>query len=141
MHGSRVSSPYANRLAYACLVAVIAPVGLATKFYGGPGATWVATSAGGFFYVLFWVFVFLSIAPRSSPGAVAIGVLGFTCALEVLQLWHPPCLEEIRSTFLGHALLGSTFSWWDFAYYGLAALTAPALARAARSRISAWRDA
>jgi hypothetical protein len=128
----------ANRLAYISVLAVVTPLGFATKFYAGPGATWVATYAGGFLYVLFWVFVVLGFAPRARPGTVAICVLGMTSLLEVLQLWHPPFLENIRSTFLGHALLGSTFSWWDFAYYGLAALAAPVLARRARSCFAAW---
>ena len=123
----------ANRLAYICVVAVVTPLGFATKFYTGLGASWVAAYAGGFFYVLFWVFVFLGFAPRSSPRTVALFVFTATSVSEVAQLWHPPFLESIRSTFLGHALLGSTFSWWDFAYYGLAALAAPTIARHARS--------
>jgi hypothetical protein len=127
----------ANRLAYICVVAVVTPLGFATKFYTGLGASWVAAYAGGFFYVLFWVFVFLGFAPRSSPRTVALFVFTATSVLEVAQLWHPPFLESIRSTFLGHALLGSTFSWWDFAYYGLAALAAPTIARHARSCFSA----
>ena len=125
-----------NQVTYACVLAVVTPLGFATKFYAGPAATWVAAFAGGFFYVLFWVFVVLGLAPRSSPRTVAMWVLGATSLLELLQLWHPPFLEAIRSTFLGHALIGSTFSWWDFAYYVLAALAAPALARRAQSCIS-----
>ena len=118
-----------ERLAYACVVALVAPLGFATKLYAGPAATWVSNSAGGFLYVLFWIFVSLSLAPRSSPNAVAFAVLVITSLLEVLQLWHPPLLEKIRATFLGHALIGSRFAWWDFAYYGLAALAAPEIAR------------
>jgi len=34
-----------------------------------------------------------------------------------LQLWHPPFLELIRSTFWGRALIGTSFSWWDFPHY------------------------
>jgi len=122
----------ANRLGCACVVAVVAILGLATKFYAGPGAGWVSGYLGGFFYVVFWVFVILSIAPGASPGSVALWVFGVTCVLELLQLWHPPILEGIRSNFFGHALIGSTFSGWDFAYYGLAAMIAPALARRVR---------
>ncbi|MEE9212976.1 MAG: DUF2809 domain-containing protein, partial [Phycisphaeraceae bacterium] len=40
-----------------------------------------------------------------------------TCALEFAQLWHPPWLQMIRSTFLGRAVLGTTFSWWDLPIY------------------------
>jgi hypothetical protein len=58
-------------------------------------------------------------------------VLAITCALEVLQLWHPPFLQAIRSTFAGRALIGTTFVWWDFIYYIVAAAVSPALARLA----------
>jgi len=115
------------------ILAVVTPLGLATKIYTGPGAAWVADSASGFFYVLFWVFLVLALAPGSSPVVVAVWVLGVTCALEVLQLWHPSFLEDVRSTFVGRALIGTTFSWRDFLYYFLAAAAAPTLARCARS--------
>ena len=49
-------------------------------------------------------------------------LLVVTCALEVLQLWHPWFLEKVRSTFLGKALIGTTFVWWDFPHYFLGSL-------------------
>jgi hypothetical protein len=115
------------------VLAVVTPLGFATKLYAGPGATFVASQAGGFLYVVFWVFLALALFPRLSRGGIAWGVALVTSALEVLQLWHPPFLERIRSTFLGHALLGSTFAWSDFAYYAAGALAAYALARATAS--------
>ena len=121
----------ANRLAYAGVLVVVTPLGFMTKFYGGPGADWVSNYAGGFLYVLFWVFVCLVLVPRVSPRVTALWILSITCALEVLQLWHPPFLEAIRSTFAGRALIGTTFVWWDFIYYIVAAAVAPALARLA----------
>jgi hypothetical protein len=42
-----------------------------------------------------------------------------TSALEVLQLWHPKFLEMIRSSFIGSALIGTTFSWLDFPHYAM----------------------
>lgn len=128
----------ANRIAYTCVLAVVTPLGFATKFYAGPGAAWASDYFGGFLYVLFFVFLVLSIAPGASPVTVTLWVLGITCMLEVLQLWHPAFLEGIRETFLGHALIGSTFSWWDFVYYVLAALAAPALARGVRWGAARW---
>jgi hypothetical protein len=50
---------------------------------------------------------------------IAIGVFVVTSLLEVLQLWHPWALEQARATFLGRALLGTTFAWWDFPHYAL----------------------
>ena len=133
MGSSRLRAPNADRLAFACVVVAVTPLGFATKFYAGPGAYWVGAYAGGFLYVLFWAFVFLSLSPKSSPAVVAAWVFTLTSLLELLQLWHPPFLEAIRSTFLGHALIGSTFAWWDLAHYGLAALAVPVLARGARA--------
>jgi hypothetical protein len=36
-----------------------------------------------------------------------------------LQLWHPKSLETIRSSFIGSALIDTTFSWLDFPHYAL----------------------
>lgn len=93
------------------------PFGLLTKVYAGPGHSWVVSSAGGVFYVVFWVFLVLALAPRLSPGRVSIVVLVVTSALEFLQLWQPPLLVQVRSTFVGHTILGSTFAWLDFVHY------------------------
>lgn len=108
-------------------LAVVTPLGFLSKFYSGPGASWVADNAGGFLYVVFWIAVVLALVPRLSGAAVAASVLIATCALEFAQLWHPPLLERIRATFLGHALLGSTFAWSDFPYYFAGALVGYAL--------------
>ena len=105
----------------ACL-AVVTPLGFATKAYAGPGAYWVNSHTGGVLYVLFWVLVVVFIRPQTSPRVAASLVFAVTCLLEVLQLLSTPVLAAVRSTFLGHALVGSTFSWWDFPYYLLGAV-------------------
>ena len=40
-----------------------------------------------------------------------------TCILEVMQLWHPPFLEFLKSFFIGRTILGNTFAWSGFPYY------------------------
>ncbi|MGI9592332.1 MAG: DUF2809 domain-containing protein [Myxococcota bacterium] len=119
---------------------MLVPLGLLTKFYSGPGSDWVATQAGGFLYVVFWVFLVLAIAPGLCAGVVSAAVFAVTCALEILQLWHPPLLIQLRSTFLGHALLGSTFSWIDIPYYAAGCLVAYAAARIVQSHSKAPAD-
>jgi hypothetical protein len=57
--------------------------------------------------------------------------------LELLQLWHPPLLEVVRSTFLGHALIGSGFQWSDLPHYAAGALVAAGIARLCRATVSA----
>ena len=110
-------------------LAVAAPRGVATKRYGGPGARWVSSYAGGVVYVLFWVMVVVLIRPQVSLWLAATSVFVATCVLEAFQLFSTPLLASVRSTFLGHALIGSTFSWWDFPYYALGAVLGAALAR------------
>jgi hypothetical protein len=122
------------RRAYLMLIALVTPLGFATKFYSGPAAAWVSSQVGGSLYVLFWTFLVLAAAPQLSSRSVAVGVFLVTSALEFLQLWHPAFLERVRATFLGHAFLGSTFAWLDLAYYAFGAWAGHAIAQWVRSR-------
>jgi hypothetical protein len=111
-------------------LALVTPLGFATKLAPGLDAPWIRFYAGGVLYEIFWVLVVLFVAPRLAPLAVAGGVLAVTCVLEVLQLWSHPVLDAIRATFLGRTLIGSTFSWWDFPCYVLGCALAVALVTA-----------
>ena len=97
---------------------VVTPLGFALKLYTGPGQNWVNNYAAGVLYEIFWCLALFLFRPRREyAGRIALGVLIATSLLEVLQLWHPWPLEQIRRTFLGRTLLGTTFSWWDFPHY------------------------
>ena len=111
-----------------CLL-LLAPLGIGTKFYAGPAAGWIHSHAGGVLYVLFWTVAVVLVVPSLSPWVAAGGVLFVTCGLEFLQLWDPAALQALRETFLGHALLGSTFSWWDLPHYGVGAVLGALLVR------------
>lgn len=100
-------------------ILILVPLGFYSKFYRGPAADWVNDSLGGAFYVIFWCLVVFFFAPQWPPRRIAAGVVGATCTLEFLQLWHPPLLEMLRSHFLGRTILGTTFDWMDFPYYFL----------------------
>ena len=104
---------------FAALV-VTAAAGIGSKVYDGPGQAWAREHGGGVLYEMFWILAVALVWPRRHGLPwVSIAVLTVTCGLEAAQLWHPPWLERIRATFLGHALLGSTFSWGDFPHYVL----------------------
>ena len=105
-----------HRLTLLSLI-IIVPVGFAVKFYSGPGSSWANNSLAGVFYEIFWCLVVFFIRPRTRPVTIAALVFIITCALEFLQLWHPPFLQALRATFLGRAVLGTTFVWADFPYY------------------------
>jgi hypothetical protein len=98
---------------------VIVPVGFYSKYYSGPAAGWVNHSLGGVFYTLFWCLLAYWFLPHSKPWRIALAVFTVTCLLEMLQLWHPPFLEWLRSFFIGATLLGTTFAWLDFPYFAI----------------------
>ena len=115
-------------------LAITTTLGLASKLYVGPFEFFVRGHVGGILYVMFWIFLVLLIWPNLRAPTVATCVLSITCILEVFQLWQTPVLAEIRSTFLGHALIGSTFSWWDFPNYVLGSIFGIVFIQAARLR-------
>lgn len=98
--------------------------GLAMKFYPGPGRWWVNYwgPASVAYEIFFMLLVFLVVPRRRAATPIAVGVCTATCLLEGLQLWQPPWLQAVRSTFLGGALLGDTFSWWDLPAYPVGCL-------------------
>lgn len=101
-------------------------LGLASKFVINfslaPWAKWVNDSAGDILYQIFWLLILIFIWPNFAPRQIAVAVFCISSVLEFLQLWHPPVLEAIRSTFAGRLLIGTTFSWSDFFYYFLGSL-------------------
>jgi len=72
------------------ILAGLVPLGLYSKVYAGPAATWVNHSLGGVCYVLFWCLLVSWFWPRVKPWRIALAVLAVTCLLEFLQRWHPP---------------------------------------------------
>jgi hypothetical protein len=79
-------------------------------------------SLGGIAYVAFWIVAVAIIFPSTPAGRIVFGVLIITCLLEFAQLWHPAWLEALRHTFIGRAVLGTTFDWSDFPAYFAGAL-------------------
>ncbi|MFP8879016.1 MAG: DUF2809 domain-containing protein [Myxococcota bacterium] len=118
---------------FATALVFIVPLGVLTKFYTGAGSSWVGGHAGGLFYVVFWIFLALALFPRLSSVGTSLVVFAITCAVEFLQLWHPPLLTAVRRTFLGQTLLGNTFSWLDFPDYAAGCLLGYAAARAIKA--------
>ncbi|RKY08790.1 MAG: DUF2809 domain-containing protein [Planctomycetota bacterium] len=116
---SRAFNSYlSRRLAIILSLCVITPAGFACKFYAGPGGGWFNDYGGGVAYEIFWCLVVFFFWPEKKAAVkIAVWVFIVTCLLETLQLWHPPFLRQIRSTFPGKALLGTTFAWWDFPHY------------------------
>lgn len=109
------------RLAACASLVFVVPFGLATKRFPIEAAPWVAESAGGAFYVIFFCLFARLLWPTARAWLAALAVLVATCGVEVLQLWHPAWLDAIRATRPGGLVLGSSFSWADFPWYFLGA--------------------
>ncbi len=94
--------------------------GFLFKFYSGPARWWFNDYGAGVLYEVFWILVVFFFSPRKElVNKIPVWVFTITSALEILQLWHPWLLEKIRSYFLGRALIGTTFTWWDFPHYAI----------------------
>jgi hypothetical protein len=106
-----------SRLAAALSLPLVAGLGFYSKFYRGPAQHWVNDSFASIFYEILWCLAAIFAVPRWPAGPIAISVFAATCALEFLQLWHPPFLQWARSYFLGRTILGTDFDWSDFLYY------------------------
>lgn len=102
---------------------IVTPLGFLSKLYYGPGYKWFNDYAGDILYEIFWsLFFFLLIPSRKAVRQIPLWVLIVTCVLEFLQLWKPPLLQQIRATFWGKTLLGTTFVWLDFPHYVIGCL-------------------
>jgi len=101
----------------------VVTLGLFFKYYQGVGSEWFNNSFSTLFYEIFWcLFIFLWVRNTSAVERIPIWVFIGTCILEFLQLWKPPLLQQIRSTFVGKMILGNTFVWSDFLYYILGSI-------------------
>jgi hypothetical protein len=109
-----------QRLNILFCLSIVTPLGFLFKFYSGPYRGWFNHYGAGVLYEIFWILVLFLVWPRENLiFKIPLAVFVLSAILEFLQLWKPNFLVSIRSTFLGTALVGDTFSWWDFPHYAL----------------------
>ena len=102
-------------------VAVIA-LGLASRKYPFLFPAMLGKYPGDALWALM-VFLGCSfLKPCASTRHLAVAALAIACLVEFLQLYQVPWLNAIRSTTMGHLVLGSTFSWLDMAAYAVGVL-------------------
>ena len=120
LSNSHIVTRYLIHIYIASSLLVVIPLGFLFKFYSGPGRWWFNDYGAGVLYEIFWILVVFFFSPtRKSANRVPIWVFTITSALEILQLYHLWPLEKVRSYFLGRALIGTTFTWWDFPHYAI----------------------
>jgi hypothetical protein len=95
------------------------------RCYRGPGRIWLNYYATAAIYEIFWCLFVFSVWPRRRRiGVIVVVVFLVTCGLEFMQLWQPAFLQDVRSTLLGAAVIGTDFAWWQFPHYILGCLVA-----------------
>jgi hypothetical protein len=65
--------------------------------------------------MVYWAVGF--VFPSASIAKVASSALAVSYTDELCQLYQAPWINQIRSTSLGHLILGSAFSWVDMLSY------------------------
>ena len=112
-----------TRVVTSLAIGIVAVLGLGCKQYRGPGQNWVNNfGPASVCYEVFFVLIVFFVYPRRSAAAkIAVAVCLATCAIEFLQLYQADWLADIRATFIGRTLLGTSFSWWDLPAYPIGA--------------------
>jgi len=101
------------------ILALLDPPGILTKFYAGPGSSFVNNHLGGVLYVVFFIFLASLFFPKTNALKLSLIVLAITCLLEFTQLIQTNFLNKIREYFVVHALIGSSFNMMDLPFYAI----------------------
>ena len=106
-----------SRPIYAIATALIIGTGLLWRSGIVPLPVFLAKYGGDALWALVVFLCFGFAFSRSSTTRIALVALCFSWSVEFLQLYHVPWLDGIRSTRLGHLVLGETFNSPDLLAY------------------------
>lgn len=116
MFGSRATKTRKRRWYLLALMVVIA-AGLASRRYAWLFPACLGKYPGDALWALM-VFLLWGLAlPRTAALWIGLYALGTSFADEFSQLYQAPWLNGIRSTTIGHLILGSGFAWPDLVAY------------------------
>jgi len=106
-----------KRLPYAVAVATVIVIGLASRRFPAMFPAFLGKYPGDALWALM-VFLLVGTAlPRRTTAWVAVVAVIISLAVEFSQLYQAPWIDSIRSTTLGHLVLGAGFSWADIIAY------------------------
>ena len=115
---SDVSGAISRRTAFLALAFATIAVGLVVHFHGAALGSVARDVLGDALWAMMIAWWAGALAPHARL-AVRIAAAYAVCAsVEVSQLYHAPALDAVRSTILGHLVLGSGFDARDLAAYG-----------------------
>jgi hypothetical protein len=78
---------------------------------------------GGDYLVVMLIYAAVRTFINGYPWKIALGVLLFSCVLEVLQYYHIVDRLGLSGNPLARTVIGYGFSWWDILAYTLGVVT------------------
>jgi hypothetical protein len=104
-----------HRLIYLVILIIIICIGLYSR-----GMTGVITEIIDFkdvIWAMMIYFLFRIVFLEWSMKKTAIAGISFSFLVEASQLYHAYWIDQLRSTFLGGLILGTSFVWGDLVAY------------------------
>lgn len=100
------------RLYYIVAVVLLIPIGLLSR-----RVSWIPVETGDALWAMMVFCLLRAVFVKRDLRYVAIGALAFSLADEFAQMISWPWLVQVRSTTLGHLILGQGFAWADLIAY------------------------
>ena len=130
MLGSRaVSDRIGGRFMYVGLAAATIAVGLWVHIGASPLGADARDVLGDALWAVMIMWLVAAAAPRTPLVTRAVVALGICIAVELSQLIHTSSIDALRSTTLGHLVLGSGFDPRDLIAYAVGVAAAALLER------------
>src|SRR5215213_2649536 len=99
-----------NRPTYFVAIALVIGTGLMWRSSLFPLSDFLVKYGGDSLWALVVFLCFGLAFHRSSTARIALLAVCFAWSVELLQLYHSPWIDAIRSTRLGHLVLGTVFN-------------------------------
>ena len=106
-----------SRPIYALLTALVIGIGLLWRSGLLPLSNFLAKYGGDSLWALMVFLCFGFVFRRSSTLRISLAAVCFAWSVELLQLYHAPWIDAIRSTRPGRLVLGSFFNGPDLIAY------------------------
>jgi hypothetical protein len=106
-----------SKLQYVTAALVVMALGLASRKVPGLFPAVLGKYPGDALWALMVFLGWGVVQPTAGTWRLATAAALTACAIELSQLYQAPWIDSIRSTPLGHLVLGSTFFWGDLLAY------------------------
>ncbi|MEM8944068.1 MAG: DUF2809 domain-containing protein [Planctomycetota bacterium] len=108
-----------SRIVYATSLALVVPLGIASRRFPELLPELVTTYAGDTLWALAAYLLTSVIFPGAKMHSRALAALVFSYCIELSQLYHGAWIDAIRRTTLGGLVLGFGFLWSDCVCYAV----------------------